>query len=56
MRCVLWVPGHALHVVLYAVLYAALYSGSRGEQSPFRGGARLKRYVLEAEKDVRHVL
>ena len=44
--------GHALH----AVLYATLYFGGRGGRSLFAGGSRAMRYVLEAEKDVQHVL
>ena len=46
-----------------SVPYAALYSGGRGGRAPFARGVRVMRrvlevvlHVLEAEKDIRHML
>jgi len=50
--CVMCAGGHALHTVLYT----ALYSRGSGGRAPFARGARVMRYVLEAEKNMRHVL
>ena len=52
VRCVLWVLGFML-CMLFCLL---LCSEGRGRRPPFARGTRVMCYVLEAEKDVRHVL